>query len=381
MEEADLKARKALPGKTFTLKRDEDVLDTWFSSGLWPFSTLGWPNKTYDFETFYPTSVLETAWDILFFWVTRMIMLGKKLTGQVLFTEVYCYSIVRDSEGRKMSKSLGNVIYPLDVIKGIKLEELHAKLLLGNLHPDEVEKAKKYQKTAFPEGIPQCGTDAMRFCLAAYITGGGDINFDVKVMHGYRKFCNKIYQATKYVLGKLPKDFVPQQAPKVAGKESLAEKWILHKMTRAARDINAAIAGREFARATQIIYQYWYNHLCDVYIENSKAIIQNGCEEERHSAVETLYTALEGALTMIHPFMPFLTEELWQRLPRRPGDSTPSIAIAKYPVYDPEMDSPSCEEAYELVLRVSKGVRSLMSEYSLQDEGQGESSMHPHSPC
>ncbi|KAJ5580217.1 tRNA synthetases class I-domain-containing protein [Penicillium hispanicum] len=377
LEDAEQKARKALPGKTFTLKRDEDVLDTWFSAGLWPFSTLGWPSKTHDFETLFPTSVLETAWDILPFWVARMIMLGKKLTGQVPFTEVYCHSIVRDSEGRKMSKSLGNVIDPLDVIRGIELDDLHAKLLVGNLHPDEVERATKYQKTAFPDGIPQCGTDAMRFCLAAYTTGGSDINFDIKVMHGYRKFCNKIYQATKYVLGKLPRDFTPQQTPKITGKESLAEKWILHKMTRAAGDMNSAIDTREFARATQIIYQYWYNHLCDVYIENSKAIIQNGSEEERNSAIETLYTALESALTMMHPFMPFLTEELWQRLPRRRGDCTPSITIAKYPTYDAEMDSPSSEEAYELVLGVSKGVRSLISEYSFKDQSHGEP---PHLP-
>ncbi|KAJ4523953.1 valine--tRNA ligase [Exophiala dermatitidis] len=369
-EEAERKARRAIPDKTFTLKRDGDVLDTWFSSGLWPFSTLGWPGETHDFETLYPTSVLETAWDILFFWVARMIMLGKKLTGKVPFTEVYCHSIVRDSEGRKMSKSLGNVIDPLDVIKGITLEDLHAKLLQGNLHPDEVEKAKKYQKTAFPDGIPQCGADAMRFCLAAYATGGGDINFDVKVMHGYRKFCNKIYQATKYVLGKLGPDFTPRQTPQVTGKESLSERWILHKMTMAAKEMNAAIAAREFAKATQVIYQYWYNQLCDVYIENSKVIVQYGSEEERRSAIETLYTALEGALTMIHPFMPFLTEELWQRLPRRPCDRTPSITVAKYPVYNPDMDCPSSEAAYELVLGVSKGVRSLMSRYSLQGESQ-----------
>ncbi|KAL2408088.1 Valine-tRNA ligase, mitochondrial [Exophiala dermatitidis] len=326
-EEAELKARDALPGKTFTLKRDEDVLDTWFSSGLWPFSTLGWSNKTHDFETLYPTSVLETAWDILFFWVARIIILGKKMTGKVPFSE-------------------------------------------GNLQPSEVEKAKKYQQTAFPDGIPQCGADGMRFCLAAYATGGGDINFDIKVMHGYRKFCNKIYQATKYVLGKLGPDFTPRQASRVTGKESLAERWILHKMTMAAKEMNAAIAAREFAKATQVIYQYWYNHLCDVYIENAKVIVQFGSGEERRSAIETLYTALEGALTMIHPFMPFLTEELWQRLPRRPCDRTPSITVAKYPVYNPDMDCPSSEAAYELVLGVSKGIRSLMSRYPLKGESQ-----------
>jgi valyl-tRNA synthetase len=370
-EEAELKARKALPGKNFKLKRDEDVLDTWFSSGMWPFSTLGWPKKTHDMETLYPTSILETGWDILFFWVARMIMLGLKMTGKVPFTEVYCHSLVRDSDGRKMSKSLGNVIDPLDVIQGISLQDLHKKLLTGNLHPNEIEKATKYQKTAFPDGIPQCGTDALRFSLVSYTTGGGDIAFDIKVIYGYRKFCNKIYQATKYVLGKLDSDYVPRKTGKMTGKESLAEKWILHKFTTAAKEINRALEDREFMRSTTIVYQYWYNSLCDVYIENSKAIIQDGTEEEKRSAIDTLYTALEGALTMIHPFMPFITEELWQRLPRRPGDSNPTICKAAYPTYDPEMDNPTAEAAYELVLGVSKGIRSLMAEYSLKDEAKG----------
>ncbi|KAI1083311.1 tRNA synthetases class I-domain-containing protein [Whalleya microplaca] len=369
-EEAREKAEKALPGKKFTLERDEDVLDTWFSSGLWPFSTLGWPNKTHDLQNLYPTSVLETGWDILFFWIARMIMLGLKMVGQVPFREVYCHSLVRDSDGRKMSKSLGNVVDPLDVIKGIPLEQLHEKLLQGNLHPNEVEKAKKYQRTAFGDGIPECGADALRFCMVNYTTGGGDINFDIKVMHGYRKFCNKIYQATKYVLGKLDQDFLPKHTGRLTGKESLAEKWILHKMNNAVKDINENLADREFMKSTTAAYQYWYNQLCDVYIENSKALIQDGAEDEKRSAIDTLYTALDTALKLIHPFMPFLTEELWQRLPRRPGDQTPSIMLARYPVYDPELDNPAAEAAYELVMGCSKGIRSLMAEYALKDEAK-----------
>ena len=171
-DEAKLKAEQKFPGKKFTLERDPDVLDTWFSSGLWPFSTLGWPNKTSDFENLYPTSVLETGWDILFFWVARMIMLGIKMTGRVPFREVYCHSLIRDSEGRKMSKSLGNVIDPLDVMEGIALNDLHAKLLEGNLAEKEVATATKYQKKAFPKGIPECGADALRFALVSYTTGG-----------------------------------------------------------------------------------------------------------------------------------------------------------------------------------------------------------------
>ena len=170
--EAEEKAKKKFPGKQFTLRRDPDVLDTWFSSGQWPYSTLGWPNKTHDLATLYPTSVLETGWDILFFWVARMIMLGLKMTGQVPFREVYCHFLVRDSEGRKMSKSLGNVIDPVDVMEGIELQTLHDKLKTGNLDPKEIDRATKFQKTAFPDGIPECGADALRFSLISYNTGG-----------------------------------------------------------------------------------------------------------------------------------------------------------------------------------------------------------------
>lgn len=366
-EEAESKAKAKFPGREISLRQDEDVLDTWFSSGLWPFSTLGWPKQTHDLEHLYPTSVLETGWDILMFWCCRMIMLGIKLTGQVPFREIYCHTLIRDSEGRKMSKSLGNVIDPLDVMDGISLETLHEKLKVGNLDPKELTMATKFQKTAFPDGIPECGADALRFSLVAYTTGGGDISFDVKVIHGYRRFANKIYQATKYVLGKLPESFMPLGKPQKSGKESLAERWILHKLTAAAREVNQALSDRQFAQSTTIVHGYWLNNLCDVYIENSKSILSSGTPEEQASALQTLYTALEGALTMIHPYMPFLTEEMWQRLPRRPNDTTPSICKAAYPVYDPTFDDPESEEAYELLLDITKSIRSICAEYSLKD--------------
>ena len=199
---------------------------------------------------------------------------------------------------------------------------------------------------------------------------GGDINFDLKVMHGYRRFCNKIYQATKYVLGKIPPDFKHLPSAAKTGKESLAELWILHKLTTAASHVNNALGNREFSEATQTSYQYWYNHLCDVYIENSKSIIQDGTAEERESAQQTLYTVLEGGLTLIHPFMPFLTEELWQRLPRRPGDKCPSIVRAAYPQYKTDLDDPASEEAYELVLGASKSIRSLAAAYDIKENAK-----------
>ena len=187
-------------------------------------------------------------------------------------------------------------------------------------------------------------------------------------MHGYRRFCNKIYQATKYVLGKIPSNFTPlPSSTSKTGHESLAEAWILHKFTTTAAEVNKYLAARDFSLATQASYQYWYTNLCDVYIENSKSIIQDGSPEEQHSAQQTLYTALEGGLTLIHPFMPFLTEELWQRLPRRPGDSTPSIIKAQYPTYHSGFDDSRSEEAYELVLAVSKAIRSLAAEYEIKD--------------
>ncbi|PIG88157.1 valyl-tRNA synthetase [Aspergillus arachidicola] len=369
-EEARKKAEAKFPGKKFDLVRDPDVLDTWFSSGLWPFSTLGWPNKTHDFENLYPTSVLETGWDILFFWVARMIMLGIKLTGQVPFREVYCHSLIRDSEGRKMSKSLGNVIDPIDVMEGIQLQTLHDKLLIGNLAEKEVATATKYQKKAFPKGIPECGADALRFALVSYTTGGGDIAFDIQVIHGYRRFCNKIYQATKYVLGKLGDDFKPQPTVSKTGRESLSERWILHKFNSAAKEINEALEQREFNVVATTVYQYWYAQLCDVFIENSKFLLAPEVPAEvQESAKQTLYTALEGALTLIHPVMPFVTEELWQRLPRRPNDNTISIMKARYPEYKAEFNDVEAETAYELILKTSGAIRSILAQYEVKTKG------------
>jgi valyl-tRNA synthetase len=362
------KAEAKFPGKQFELERDPDCLDTWFSSGLWPFSTLGWPHETEDLRKLFPTSCLETGWDIMFFWVARMIFFSLKMTGKVPFKDVYCHSLIRDSEGRKMSKSLGNVIDPVDIMDGITLSGLTDKLKAGNLAPKEIERATKWQQSAFPNGIDECGSDALRFSLVNYSVGGVDINFDVKVMKSYRNFCNKIYQATKYVLGNLPQDFVPQTKGGKTGKESLPERWILHKMNSAAREINEALATREFSRATQAIHGYWLYELCDVYIENSKSIIRDGTEEEKRSAIDTLYMALDGALRLIHPFMPFLSEELWQRLPRRPKYNTKSIVISEYPEYDATLDDPESEREYDLILGTSKGVRSLISEYAIKED-------------
>ncbi|KAI7779634.1 hypothetical protein LA080_000658 [Diaporthe eres] len=367
--EAREKAQNMFPGRDISLTRDPDVLDTWFSSGLWPFATLGWPKKTHDLEKLFPTSFLESGWDILFHWIARMIMLSLKLTGQVPFKEVYCHSLIRDAQGRKMSKSLGNVIDPIAVMEGTSLEALQQSLQMGNLDEKELELASKNQKDMFPHGIPECGADALRFSLINYTTGGGDINFDVKVMAGYRRFCNKIYQATKYVLGKIPDDYSPPAKLARTGAETLPERWIIHRLNSSALAIHVALKDREFSRSSQIIYQYWYDDLCDVFVENSKSIFHDGSEEARRSTIDTLYAALGGGLTMLHPFMPFLSEELWQRLPRRRGDTTPSIVIARYPEYEEKLQDPRAASQYELLIACSKGIRSLMAEYAIKQGG------------
>ncbi|CAG59424.1 uncharacterized protein GVI51_G02959 [Nakaseomyces glabratus] len=369
LAEAETKAKAKFPDAKFTLHQDEDVLDTWFSSGLWPFSTLGWPDKTKDMEDFYPFSMLETGWDILFFWVTRMILLGIKLTGSVPFNEVFCHSLVRDAQGRKMSKSLGNVVDPLDVITGIKLEDLHAKLLMGNLDPREVEKAKLGQKESYPNGIPQCGTDAMRFALCAYTTGGRDINLDILRVEGYRKFCNKIYQATKFALMRLGDDYVPPAKEGLSGNESLVEKWILHKLTKTSQTVNDALEKRDFLTSTSAIYEFWYL-ICDVYIENSKHLIQEGSDLEKKSARDTLYILLDNALKLIHPFMPFISEEMWQRIPKRSTETVNTIVRASYPVYQKVYDDEKSAASYELVLDITKEARSLLAEYNILKEGK-----------
>ncbi|KAG9123570.1 hypothetical protein FRC07_014709, partial [Ceratobasidium sp. 392] len=301
---------KMMGNAKFTIHQDEDVLDTWFLSGLWPFSIMGWPKE-----------------------VARMVLLGIKLTGKMPFKEVFCHAMVRDAHGRKMSKSLGNVIDPVDVIEGITLERLQQKLTEGNFDEREILKAQAGQKKDFPKGIPQCGTDALRFALCAYTSEGRDINLEILRVEGYRKFCNKLWNATKFAMLKLDDAFVPEASPKPTGRETIVEKWILHKLDIAAADTNKALEERNFMVATTAVYNLWLYELCDVFIEAMKPMTDEGASADvRKSAQNTLYTCLDSGLWLLHPFMPFVTEELWQRLPRRPNDPTPSIMVSKYPV-------------------------------------------------
>jgi valyl-tRNA synthetase len=335
--EALEKAEKIFPGvdrDSITLHQDEDVLDTWFSSGLWPFSIMGWPEQTPDFDHFYPNSLLETGWDILFFWVARMVMMGLKLTGKIPFSNVFCHAMVRDAHGRKMSKSLGNVIDPLDVINGITLDELQARLFNGNLDPREVKKAQQGQKQDFPNGIPECGADALRFTLLAYTSSGRDINLDILRVDGYRKFCNKLWNATRFALLKLGVDYKPSKDFELSGMESIMDLWILHKLNHTVKEINSNLEQMNFMQATTAIHQFWLHDLCDVYVEICKPILDGDDPRSKAAAKHVLYTCLEYGLKLMHPFMPFVTEELYQRLPRRPESTSrgESIMVSEFPL-------------------------------------------------
>ncbi|CAM4561852.1 valine--tRNA ligase isoform X1 [Lepidochelys kempii] len=367
-EEAKDKAAKAFgvtPDK-ISLRQDDDVLDTWFSSGLFPFSIFGWPNSSEDLQVFYPGTLLETGHDILFFWVARMVMLGLKLTGKLPFREVYLHAVVRDAHGRKMSKSLGNVIDPLDVISGITLEGLHAQLLESNLEPAEVERARQGQKSDYPAGIPECGTDALRFALCAYTSQGRDINLDVNRILGYRHFCNKLWNATKFAVRALGPGFQPPPGPEPGGAESLIDRWILSRLSLAVELSDAGFRAYDFPAVTTAVYNFWLYELCDVYLECLKPVFAEGGASAVTAARSTLYTCLDAGLRLLAPFMPFVSEELFQRLPRRGPHAPPSICVTPYPSTEQFCwRDRGLEGTVEFSLGIVRAVRSLRADYNL----------------
>uniref|UniRef100_A0A8C2KLS9 Valine--tRNA ligase n=1 Tax=Cyprinus carpio TaxID=7962 RepID=A0A8C2KLS9_CYPCA len=369
-EEAREKAAKRfnVTADKISLRQDEDVLDTWFSSGIFPFSIFGWPNESEDLRVFYPGTLLETGHDILFFWVARMVMMGLKLTGKLPFKEVYLHAVVRDAHGRKMSKSLGNVIDPLDVITGISLEGLYAQLMDSNLDPLEIEKAKQGQKSDYPSGIPECGTDALRFALCAYTSQGRDINLDVNRILGYRHFCNKLWNAVKFAMRTLGEGFVPWE--KLCGSESVSDRWILSRLSAAVALCDSGFQAYDFPTITTAIYNFWLYELCDVYLESVKPVLSRTDSEGQKQADicrQTLYTCLEVGLRLLSPIMPFVTEELFQRLPRRRAqDSPPSICVTPYPETSEFCwHSEDVDRQMEFVMSVVKTIRSLRADYNL----------------
>ncbi|XP_060707050.1 valine--tRNA ligase [Hemiscyllium ocellatum] len=349
-----------------SLRQDEDVLDTWFSSGLFPFSIFGWPDETEDLKAFYPGTLLETGHDILFFWVARMVMLGLKLTGKLPFQEVYLHAIVRDAHGRKMSKSLGNVIDPLDVIFGITLEGLHAQLLDSNLDPIEIERAKAGQKSDYPVGIPECGTDALRFALCAYTSQGRDINLDVNRILGYRHFCNKLWNATKFAIRGLGENFKPEGRAQDASRGSLIDGWVLSRLSHAVELCNTGFGLYDFPAVTTAVYNFWLYELCDVYLECLKPVFVGTDEEAVSVAQNVLYTCLDTGLRLLSPFMPFVTEELYQRLPRRSAQDPPSISVTPYPESEEYCwRNEELDRSVEFVMTIIRAIRSLRADYNL----------------
>jgi len=298
--EAKAKAEAATGKKVIEIVQDPDVLDTWFSSGLFPFSVMGWPNATCDLSKFYPGSLLETGHDILFFWVARMVMLGLELTGELPFRTVYLHAMVRDKWGRKMSKSLGNVVDPIDVMDGISLKELNHALRRGNLDPAEVEKAIEGQRRDFPDGIAQCGADALRFGLLAYTLQGRDISLDIQRVVAYRQFGNKLWQATRFALLNFDKDFKPPQSleeveQNMKATPALADRWIMHKLHGAIVTIDKAFNNYEFAHATTAIYNFWLYELCDVYLVS---------RTHAHNIITLHDTTQHNTSTETHIFVP-----------------------------------------------------------------------------
>lgn len=359
-------ARFKVDESKISLKQDEDVLDTWFSSGIFPISVLGWPNQTEDMEKFYPGSLLETGHDILFFWVARMVMMCKHLTGKLPFKDVYLHSMVRDAHGRKMSKSLGNVIDPLAVRDGISLAALQKGLEGGNLDPKEVKKAQTGQAADYPEGIPECGVDAMRFGLCSFVSNNGrDVNMDINRIKSYRQFCNKMWNATKFAFLALGNDFVPAKTDALSGKESKSDLWILSRLAKTIDDVNSGFKAYDFQKATGAIHSFWMYDLSQTYIEWVKPVVF-GPDNDPQKIISrnVLYTCLDCGFRLISPFMPFVTEELWQRLPRRAGDTTPSICVASYP-QDASLYNAQLEAEIKFVQSIIDTCRSLKSQYNL----------------
>ncbi|KAK9103448.1 hypothetical protein Sjap_020702 [Stephania japonica] len=364
-EEAKLEASKFFGAKKFQMAQDPDVLDTWFSSGLFPLSVLGWPDCTEDFKAFYPTSVLETGHDILFFWVARMVMLGMKLGGDVPFRKVYLHPMIRDAHGRKMSKSLGNVIDPLEVINGISLEGLHKRLEEGNLDPSELTTAKEGQVKDFPNGIAECGADALRFALVSYTAQSDKINLDIQRVVGYRQWCNKLWNAIRFAMNKLGDDYVPPASMAV---ESLpfSCKWILSALNKAISKTVSSLESYEFSDAATAVYSWWQSQLCDIFIEAIKPYFNAEDPQyvnARSTARYTLWVCLDNGLRLLHPFMPFVTEELWQRLPQAAGNSSrkESIVVSEYPSVVEEWTNENAEYEMNLVESTVKSLRSLRS--------------------
>ncbi|MDV6315843.1 valine--tRNA ligase [Idiomarina sp. HP20-50] len=350
------------------LQQDEDVLDTWFSSALWTFSTLGWPKNTDDLKTFHPTDVLVTGFDIIFFWVARMIMMtmhfmkDEEGQPQVPFKKVYVTGLIRDEEGQKMSKSKGNVLDPLDMIDGISADELVAKRTANMMQPKMREKIEKRTRKEFPEGITAHGTDALRFTLTALASTGRDINWDMKRLEGYRNFCNKLWNASRYVLMNTEEHDCGLESDDMS--LSLADEWIIARFNSTVKDFRQALDSYRFDQAAAIAYEFTWNQFCDWYLELTKPVLQNGTEVQQRGTRHTLVNTLEQLLRLLHPVMPYITETIWQRVKPLVGNTDDTIMLQPFPQVEDNVSHQAMQDM-EWLKRVILAIRNIRGEMDL----------------
>ncbi|WP_369602965.1 valine--tRNA ligase [Hahella sp. SMD15-11] len=368
--EEEVRSKYNLPAD-LPLRQDEDVLDTWFSSALWTFGTLGWPEDTEALRTFHPTSVLVTGFDIIFFWVARMIMMTMHFmkhpdgTPQVPFKTVYVHGLVRDSHGQKMSKSKGNVLDPIDVIDGIDLESLVAKRTSNMMQPQKAKAIEKATREEFPEGITGYGTDALRFTFASLATTGRDINFDTKRVEGYRNFCNKIWNAARYVLMQTEGKDCGQQGGEV--ELGVADRWIISRLQETEQAVEKAFGQYRFDLAAQAIYEFIWNEYCDWYLELSKPVLwdEDASEARQRGTRRTLVRVLEAALRLTHPLMPFITEEIWHKIKAHAGVEGDTLMRQPFPEADPSRIDPEATATIEWLKGVILAVRNIRGEMNI----------------
>nr|WP_312508821.1 valine--tRNA ligase [Pseudomonas luteola] len=362
-DEAEVRSKHNLG--EIALRQDDDVLDTWFSSGLWTFSTLGWPEQTEFLKTFHPTDVLVTGFDIIFFWVARMIMLSTHLTGQIPFKTVYVHGLVRDGQGQKMSKSKGNVLDPLDIVDGIDLESLLQKRTSGMMQPKLAEKIAKQTRAEFPEGIASYGTDALRFTFCSLASTGRDIKFDMGRVEGFRNFCNKIWNAANFVLENTEgKDCGVNDEPVEL---SSVDRWIISQLQRTEAEVTRQLEQFRFDLATQALYEFIWDEYCAWYLELVKPVLwdENASIERQRGTRRTLVRVLEVALRLAHPFMPFITEEIWHRIAPLAGQQGETLMLQTWPIANEARIDSAAEGDIEWIKALMLGVRQIRGEMNI----------------